>query len=154
MEDSPIKANPSAGGVPGFFFFGEGVVCFLGLHLQHMEVPRLGVKSEVQLSANTTVTANRGLSHICDVHHSSGQCWILNPLGEARGQTCILMDTHWVRYHRATTGTPCLSVKLTNNPCFIGSGMIPWLAVHSGPLHPPGRGDWSAWARLITKGGW
>ena len=29
-----------------FFFFGGGVV-FLGLYLRHMEVPRLGVKSEL-----------------------------------------------------------------------------------------------------------
>ena len=34
-----------------FFFF------FLGLHLQHMEVPRLGVKLELQLPAYTTATA-------------------------------------------------------------------------------------------------
>ena len=34
------------------FFF-----CFLGLHLQHMEVPRLGVKLELQLPAYTTATA-------------------------------------------------------------------------------------------------
>ena len=32
-----------------FFFFS-----FLGPHLQHMDVPRLGVKSELQLSAYTT----------------------------------------------------------------------------------------------------
>ena len=25
------------------------IYCFLGLHLQHMEVPRLGVESELQL---------------------------------------------------------------------------------------------------------
>ena len=32
------------------------LVCFLGLHLQHMEVPRLGVESELQLPAYTTAT--------------------------------------------------------------------------------------------------
>ena len=32
--------------------------CFiLGLHLQHMEVPRLGVESEQQMQAYTTATA-------------------------------------------------------------------------------------------------
>ena len=36
-----------------FFFF------FLGLHLQHMRVPRLGVESELQLLAYTTATATR-----------------------------------------------------------------------------------------------
>ena len=30
---------------------------FLGLHLWHMEVPRLGVESELQLPAYTTATA-------------------------------------------------------------------------------------------------
>ena len=34
-----------------FFFF------FLGLHLRHKEVPRLGVKSELQLPTYTTATA-------------------------------------------------------------------------------------------------
>ena len=38
-----------------FFFF-----CFLGLHPQHMEVARLGVKSELQLPAYTTATATTG----------------------------------------------------------------------------------------------
>ena len=33
------------------------------LHLWHMEVPRLGVKSELQLPAYTTATAMRDLSH-------------------------------------------------------------------------------------------
>ena len=32
-------------------------VVFLGLHLRHIEVPRLGVKSELQLMAYTTATA-------------------------------------------------------------------------------------------------
>ena len=44
---------------------------FLGPHLQHMEVPRLGVKSELQLQAYTTATATWNPSHIYDLHHSS-----------------------------------------------------------------------------------
>ena len=72
------------------------VVAFfsLGLHLlQHMEVPSLGVELELQLPAHTTATAAPDMSHDCDLHQSSGQCWILNPLSEARDRTCILMDT-------------------------------------------------------------
>ena len=34
-------------------------------------IPRLGIKSELQLPAYTTATAVRDLSHICDLHHSS-----------------------------------------------------------------------------------
>ena len=33
---------------------------FLGCHPQHMEVPRLGVESELQLLAYTTATATAG----------------------------------------------------------------------------------------------
>ena len=58
-----------------FFFFG-----FLGPHLQCMEVPRLGVESELQLPAYTTATAILDLSRVCDLHHSSWQHQILNPL--------------------------------------------------------------------------
>ena len=34
---------------------------FLGLHLWHMEVPRLGVEWELQLPAYTTATATQGI---------------------------------------------------------------------------------------------
>ena len=68
------------------------VCVFLGLHLQHVEVPRLGVQSELQLLAYATATATRDPSHICNLHHSSWRCWILNPLSEVRDRTCILMD--------------------------------------------------------------
>ena len=80
--------------------------CFLGLHLWHMEVSRLGVESELQLLACTTATATQDPSCICDLHHSSQQCQILNPLSEARDWTCILKDSSWVHYCWATEGTP------------------------------------------------
>ena len=67
--------------------------CLLGLHLQHGEVPRLGVELEVQLRVYTTVTATQDPSCMCGLHHSSWQHWILNPLSETRDQTHILMDT-------------------------------------------------------------
>ena len=64
----------------------------------HIEVSRLGVKSELQLLAYATDTARPDLSHVCDLHHSSWQHRILNPLGRARDQTCILTDTSRVHY--------------------------------------------------------
>ena len=73
-----------------FFFF---LFFFLGLHVQHMEVPRIGVKSELQLLACNTATAAMDLSYICDLHHSSRQRQILNPMSDARYQTHILIDT-------------------------------------------------------------
>ena len=61
-----------------------------------MEVPRLGMESELQLLAyTTTATATPDLSCICKLCHSLQQCWIPNPLSETRDQTCILMDTSW-----------------------------------------------------------
>ena len=70
------------------------VLFFSVLHLQHMEVPRLGGQSELQMPVCATATWD--LSHICNLHHSSQQCWILNPLSKARDGTCVLMDTSWV----------------------------------------------------------
>ena len=52
--------------------------------LGHVEVPRLGVKSELQLLAYATTRATRDPSCICDLHHSSWQHQILNPVSEAR----------------------------------------------------------------------
>ena len=66
---------------------------FLGPHLWHMEVPRLGVKLELQLPAYTTAAAVLDPSCICDLYHSLWQHWILNPLSESRARTHILTDT-------------------------------------------------------------
>ena len=74
-----------------YFFF------FLGPQWQHMEVPRLGVQSELQRPAYARAIATRGLSLISDLYHSSPQHQILNPLSDARDQTCLLMDASRVR---------------------------------------------------------
>ena len=77
---------------------------FLRLLPWHMEVPRLGVKLERQLLAIAVAMPDQ--SHVCDLHHSSRQHWILNSLTEARDQTCVLTDASQIRFHCATTGTP------------------------------------------------
>ena len=86
-----------------FFFF------LLTPHLRHMEVPRLGVESELQLWAYTTATAVLDPSYICDLpctlqHHlilkplvrpriklASSQTlyWVLNPLSHNRSSSCF-----------------------------------------------------------------
>ena len=68
--------------------------------------PRLGVELELQPLACATATAMPDLSHICDLHHSSRQCWSLNPLREAMDWTRILMDTSRICFHWVTTGSP------------------------------------------------
>uniref|UniRef100_A0A8D1RDC6 phenylalanine--tRNA ligase n=1 Tax=Sus scrofa TaxID=9823 RepID=A0A8D1RDC6_PIG len=60
---------------------------------------RLGVELELPLPAYTTVTATQDLSCVCDLHHSSRQRRILNPLSEARDRTRVLMGARWVHYH-------------------------------------------------------
>ena len=64
---------------------------FQGLHLQHMEVLRLGVQRELQLPAYATATPDPN----CKLQPTL-QLWamqILNPLRESRDQTHISMDT-------------------------------------------------------------
>ena len=73
-------------------------VSFLGPHLWHMEIPRLGVESELQLLAYITAKAMQDLSDVCNLCHSSWLHWIFNPPREARDQTCIIMDTSQVPY--------------------------------------------------------
>ena len=63
-----------------------------------MEVARLRVELELQLLAYTRVRAMRDPSLICNLHLSSWQRRILNPLSKARDQTQVLMDTTQVHY--------------------------------------------------------
>ena len=68
-------------------------IFFLGLHLRHMQVPRLGVELELQLPVYTMATATWDLNCICDLCCSLQQCRILKTLSEARDRILILMDT-------------------------------------------------------------
>ena len=56
----------------------------------------------------TTATATLDPSHVCNLHHSSQQCWILNLLHETRDGTCILMDTSWIHFHCTMTDIPLI----------------------------------------------
>ena len=93
-----------------FLFFILFYFHFLGLPLWHMEVPRLGVKSEMYLPAYTTVTAMQGPRCVFILHHSSQQHWILDPVSEARYQPHILMDISQICFRWATTGTPGMNI--------------------------------------------
>ena len=76
-----------------FLFLFSFLFVFLRLLLQHMEVPRLGVKLELQLPAYTSPVAMPDLSPICNLHHSSQQHRSFHPLSEARDGACLLTDT-------------------------------------------------------------
>ena len=103
----------------GFF-----LLFFLGLHPWHMEVPRLGVQSELQLPAYTTTTAAPDPSRVCDLHHSSQQHQILNPLSEARDWTCIPMDTSQIRFLWAMMETPLSVLSFANSLFSLGLVML------------------------------
>ena len=65
--------------------------------MQHTEVLRLGVESELQLrAAYTTAQQHQIRDCIYDLSHSTQQRWILNPLSEARDRIHILVDTSQV----------------------------------------------------------
>ena len=53
---------------------------------------------ELQLLAYTIATATQDPSRVCDLHHSSWQCQILNPLSEARDRTLHLMVPSWIHF--------------------------------------------------------
>ena len=107
--------RPVYGVVSSFFLL---LSFFLWPHLQHMEVSRPGVESELQLWAYTTATAMLDLNHICSPHCGLQQCWILNPLSKVRDQTNILMDTMLFLIHWATTGilSSALLTIMSSNP--------------------------------------
>ena len=56
-----------------------------------MEVPMLRV--EIRAATEVYTIAMGDPSHLYDLCHSLQQCWILNPLSEARDPTHILTDT-------------------------------------------------------------
>ena len=98
--------------LPFFLFY---FVFFLGLHLQHMEVPGLEIESELQLLAYATTTATQDLSLICDLQHTSWQHWMLNSLSEARDRTHVLIDTSQVLNplsHNGNTSASSLETKM------------------------------------------
>ena len=92
---------------------------FLGLHLRHMKVPRLGVESELQLPAYASATTTPDPCHICKLHHSSWPCRILNLLSEARDGTRDLMAASRIHFHCATMGTPI--------PCYFCNKKIQYI---------------------------
>ena len=60
------------------------------------------------------------LSRIYELHHSSRQHQMLNPLSEARDRAHIVMDTRWVRFPSTKTETP-------QDPCLTSSQVMLFL---------------------------
>ena len=90
-----------------FYYIYVYIFCFLGPHQWHMETLRLGIESKLQMPACAIATATWDPSHVCDLHHSSRQHRIADSLSKASGDgTRTPMDTSWIYFCCATTGTP------------------------------------------------
>ena len=97
-----------------------------------MEVPGPGVKLEPQLLAYIRATAMPDPSHICDLHHSSWQCQILNPLSEARDRICVLVDISQVLNPLSHSGN---FLSLPFNCSLVCLSLTLWIQVPGGAAH-------------------
>ena len=102
------------------FFLVVTVFLGGGANRQNMEVPRLGVKSELQLPAYTTATAIQDWSHGYDLHCSSCQCRIL---------------THWAGPGIEPTSSWTLVGFITTKPLQILLVMIAFIYSCSHSYH-------------------
>ena len=108
-----------------------------------MEIPRLGVELELQLQPPASLHhshSNADLSHICDLHHSSQQCWIPHPVSKARDQTHILLDTSCVCFHCSTSGAHTHILNITKD-------IHSW--IRPGPAQPFNSKDAGAYAAAL-----
>ena len=108
-----VSAEPERNSLTLLFFFWSFCLLFLGPHLRYMEVPRLAGPIGAVASGLRQTTLDP--IHVCNLYHSSRQCWILNPLSKARDQTHNLTVPSLIYFCYATTGTPTiyiLNVKL------------------------------------------
>ena len=106
-------------------FFSFPYTCFIYL-FTYLAVPTAHGSSKARdwirarLRAYATTTAMWDPSHLCNLHHSSQQCWIPDPLSKARDWTHILMGTSWIHFHWATVGTSPTDFHILNHPCISG----------------------------------
>ena len=80
------------------FLFYFCIFVFSGPHPWHMEVPRLGVQSELQRPVYATATAMWDPSLVYNPHHSSQHCQIFNPPSEIKPMSSWLTtEPRWKR---------------------------------------------------------
>ena len=104
-----------------------------------MNVPGLGVESELQLLGSATATATPDPSCISSVCHIAWQRWILNPLSEAGGRTCILVDTSRV-LHPLSHNKNSLEIILD---------LLSWNLVTGTPLTCDGCLHWNSFSEAL-----
>jgi len=80
---------------------------------------------ELQLLAYITVIATPDPSHVCNLHHSSQQCWILNPLSEAKDQIHNFMVPSQIHFCCAMMGIPATIEHALWNSAKVMEKLIP-----------------------------
>ena len=61
-------------------------------------IENLGIDNIVKIKKAAAIArAESEASRVCDLHHSSWQHGILNPLNKGRDRTCNLMVPSWIR---------------------------------------------------------
>ena len=84
--------------------------------------------------AYTTATATPDPSLVFDLHHSSRQCQIFNPLSKARDRTRNFMVPSWIHFCCGTRGTPSLVTFFSATPVDhcgpVSWGHISWTLCH------------------------
>ena len=93
-----------------FYFYVYMSVC-LSVCLFRAAPVGYGGSQARGLIGTVAATATPDPSCVCDLHHSSRQCRILNPLIEARDRTWNLMVSSWIRFCCAMTGSLCLTIS-------------------------------------------
>ena len=106
--------------------------CLLGPPWQHMEVPRLGSNRSCSCYLRQS-HSNRG-SELC--RRPAPQLTAMSdprPTEQGQGSNRILMGSSWIRFCRATRGTPVVPFRVTDvqnalqYPCFICFTSVPSL---------------------------
>ena len=102
---------------------------FLQLHLQHVEVPRLGVNMELQLPAYTTATATPDLSHICHLHHSYRNARSLTQWARPGIEPTSSLILCWVLNHLSHNGNSIKHISQLLDGTFFFSQYLKYTCV-------------------------
>ena len=95
-----LKVNSSVASTELFYFIIY--FCFLLFRATPLAYGSSQARGRIgavaaSLHTYTTDKETQDPNCVCDLHHSSRQSWILNPLSKAKGGTLILMDPSRVR---------------------------------------------------------
>ena len=110
-----------------FIYLFNYLFCLVGLNPQQ----NVGSKARGLIGAIAAGLhhshSNTDPSCFCDLHHSSWQHRIADPLSKARDQTPILMDASWSCFCCITSGTPRLFYSILTTTQCQSTGIISML---------------------------